>query len=550
MPTWTKTDLGVIYHDCKKKQEARAAKRRRPAKIRLWDGDFNLRGRVVGSYNNDFDHVLNDTGSGTIDLPDTHYLAKWVVRYWERGTANVHVTVDKDGTRWGGRLESVSSELTSEGDVTVRLTFLSDYEELKHVILFPNPFTPPEVQFPKVWLLAGPACWVLKMSLFANLFREFANLWSLPDDPLDFDSWTQSLDYKRWPILVKPGSLLLDDSAWTVIHADMDTWHDASKTILGGGQLAVVCRRWLVGDEQPWPGANLNRNGQLIVDVVDKSGWFEQTAVGGTIAGGLVRTVLQVADNLVDEGRVYTEAAVRPSEYNLPGFLGTAPQAPWVVYRAGPRNRTMHSATWVHSPATVGRVTVGGHSMPGVNEAMEVAIQLTFSALSTYLFLPDLGAPAATLFMPLLEDTLMAYMSVESGARQSSLGWSHYRENFEDGASQAWTLSALLAIRDGFFKTRQIDSFSFTVGDGEPYLIGENGEGHFGPGDRVGAEIPGSGGQVTVQQVVSLRLSETPDGTSEWEITMGARTAGADPVNDLIDWVKDQASALHELGMI
>ena len=40
------------------------------------------------------------------------------------------------------------------------------------------------------------------------------------------------------------------------------------------------------------------RHGALIIDVVDKSGYYAETALMGTLAGGLVRTVASIADNL------------------------------------------------------------------------------------------------------------------------------------------------------------------------------------------------------------------------------------------------------------
>ena len=544
--------LEGIYQAALNRRAKREKARREAPLVRLFDGDWNLMGQVKGEYSASFEWKLNDTGSGQIDLPYDHHLAVWATEYSSRKKQNIHVAVDKDGARWSGRCREVTTKMDASGVRTVQLHFMHDYEELKHITCWPNPLTPASVQFPKRFMLAGPSIYVLKAALFLNLFRLQGNLWRLPDDPLSFQGWTQGLNYKQWPILVKPSSLLLDDSQWTVISSRMDTWHEMAEVTLGDGQLYVECRRWLPGDEQPWPGAGLYRPGQLVVDIKDKSGWWDQTAIGGTIAGGLVRTGLEVADNLVDEVRFALEKVSEVPEYGVSGFLGVNPKQPWVVYRSEGDNRTAETTSFTWKPATVGQITVGGKSMPGVNEGISAAIQISFNALANYLFLPQAGGAVDSLLKPLYEDTLLAFMSLKSPLRTMSLGWSHYYEDFSNSSVSAWTLSAIIALRTGFYNTRQQTAHSFTVGDGAPYLIGEHGQGHFFLGDRVGAEIPGSqSGRVVVDQVTSLKLAwdaSTPHG---WDITVGkASSITDDPVAHALERIKDVTSSVHELGVI
>lgn len=547
----SKAELDSIWDAAVERKESRARKRREPPLVRLWDGDWNLRGRVTGEYAAEFEFKLNDTGAGKVDLPFDHHLAQWVSRYWERDVQNVFITVDKDGARWSGMLDKCTTDQDESQLRVTHLEFLHDYEQLKHIDVWPNPFTPASVQFPKQFILAGPSVYTLKTALFLNLFRIQGNLWRLPDDPLSFNGWLQGLNYKQWPILVTPSSLLLDDSQWTIVSSRFKTWHDMASTTLGDGQLYVECRRWMLGDEQPWPGAGLNRNGQLIIDIKDKSGWFEQTAIGGTIAGGLIRTGIDIADNLIDEVRYDLEAVVDADEYNIPGFLGIAPKQPWVVYRTDDKVNTAESTSFTWQPATVAQVNVGGKSMPGVNEGISAAVQLAFNALSTYLFLPSMGGPVDTLLKPIYEDTLLAFMSLKSPLRTTSLGWSHYYERFQDGGDQAWTLSAIIALRNGFWATRQRTSHTMKIGDGAPYLVGDRGEGHLFLGDRVGGQIPGAPtGRVVVEQVASLSLSWDADKPHEWEITTGDPDADTDPLDHALSRVKDAFAAIHDLGVI
>ena len=547
----TTSELDNIYDSIAEFKHQRELKRRTDPVVRIFDGDFNLRGYVTGHYSCEVEFLLNDTGGGHLNLPEDHHIAQWVFKYWERDTSNVHMVVDKDGARWDGKLDSCTVSQDEDGVRTVELKFLSSYEELKHILVWPNPFLPTAIQFPKQFILAGPSVYCLKTALFLNLLRIQGNLWSLPDDPLSFNGWKQGLNFREWPVLVKPQSLTGDSSQWTVINSRFKTWHDMAETTLSDGQLYVECRRWFPGDPQPWDGADLYRPGQLIVDIKDKSGVWEQTSTGGNLFSGLVRTIIQVADNLIDETRVHAGIAQNANEYTLANYLGTNPKQPWVVYRTDDKVNTAESTEFTWQPATVSQVVVGGKSMPGVNEGISAAVQLAFNTLSTYLFLPSLGGPADTLLKPIYEDTLLAFMDIKSPVRTNQLGWSHYRERFQDGGDQAWTLSAIIALRNGFWATRERTSHTLKVGDGAPYLIGDRGEGHLFLGDRVGGQIPGAKeGTVVVDQVSSLKLSWDATTPHEWEITVGDPNAIDDPLNHALGRIKELVAAVHDLGVI
>ena len=52
-----------------------------PPRIRLWDGDYRLRGEVAGERSGNFEFVENDVGTAEIVLPLDHYLAKWIMGF-------------------------------------------------------------------------------------------------------------------------------------------------------------------------------------------------------------------------------------------------------------------------------------------------------------------------------------------------------------------------------------------------------------------------------------------------------------------------------------
>lgn len=527
--------------------------RRQPPLMRLFNGSWEMRGVVRGEVSTNVKHVLNDTGSCEVTLLSTHHLAVWAQgqRYQDRNR-NVHITIDYTGSRWAGRLSELKTEVTEDGTFCT-MTFMSDIEELKHILCWPNPFSPAALQFPRVWGLAMPSVSALKLTLMVNLMRLQGNLWALPDDPLNFDSWLQGMQYKEWPILVKPQSLFLDDSPWTIVQARFDTFYDIAKPIVDDGQLMLDLRRWLPGDPQPWPGANLYRPGQLIVDIVDKSGWWDQTAVGGTIVGGLVRDILTIGDDLVDDMRQSTGSITNPEEYAVSGFLGVSPKQPWVVYRNDGRPNGIRTAdevevTW--TPATVTQVVTGGTSMPGVQEAFEATIQTIGSLMATFMMVPNLAEPALTLLKPLFEDTILAFQSFKHPTRGAQLGWSHYFEDW-GGETTAYTLSGVLATRQAVRNTRDKVAASAKVSDGSPYLIGDRGEGHYFLGDRIGIQDPTSqDGRVIVEQVAELELSWDADTPHEWKITIGERNIDRDPVTRITDKTKQLGSLIKEAGLM
>ncbi|WP_139180002.1 hypothetical protein [Gordonia westfalica] len=69
------------------------------------------------------------------------------------------------------------------GQRMLHVTFLTDYENLKWIDVWSNPFLPAIFQFPRIFLLAGPSIWVLKTALLLQLWRINSSIWQIPDDP-------------------------------------------------------------------------------------------------------------------------------------------------------------------------------------------------------------------------------------------------------------------------------------------------------------------------------------------------------------------------------
>ncbi|MCK2200175.1 phage tail protein [Corynebacterium callunae] len=540
--------LQASWDDAQEKRDARRNARRTPPLVRIWDGDWNFIGVVHGEISGTFSWKMNDTGTGELVLPLDHYISKWVVAYKDR-KKNVHVTVDKDGARWGGRMRRFRLVKDKDGKRSVVMPFLHDYEEVKRIYMWSNAFLPAIVQFPRVSILAGPSRWVLKTMLLMNLWRTEGSLWALPDDPLDLGSWTDTWDMNSWSKVIKPSSLLGDGTPWTIASSRFKTWHEMAEDTLGDAELMVECRRWLTGDPPPWPGADL-RNGCLVIDIVDKSGRWSPDGhgAGGNILTGIWNTVTSIAENGVDNEESMVSVPDTIPEYGVAGWLGTVPQRPYVTYRDGAVTG-VEAAEFVWEPSQAVQVTGGGHSAPGVNETISAGIQAIGNILGTAIFVPTAGTIADTFLKPIYEDTIAAFMAVKSPIRSMESGWSHYEEFFARGSDQAYTLAGIIAMRAGFWETREKVSHQLSVQDGAPWFIGESGQGHFFLGDRIASTVIGlPEGEMIVEQVHGLTYAWDRDSMG-WDIDLGDPRSGESGLDRVVREVSKMTSAIQQLGV-
>lgn len=573
------------------------AERLKPPTVRLWDGGYTLRGEVAGWRAIDYEFIENDTGVATLKLSLDHYLARWIMDFRGRSKRNVHVTIDKQGSRWSGFMDHYTVKKEKGGDVYLEVVFKHDYEQAKHILCWANPFLRPEVQFPKLWVIFGPAKWCLLMTLFVNILRLETSLWTLPDNPLDITEWMPlSFNPSNWRNIVKPFPLLADNSNLSVVFSRFKTWHDVAKKVLADAQLTVVCRRYLHG-EDPHPFHELAgpvlgldvvetlfsaiplRHGCLVWDIVDNSDWGTETAFGGSLLTGFIRAVVSIASDGYTEGvDVFTGDPTFPGEYYTPWFLGTSPQAPWVVFEEGPLTG-IESSEFSYYEATDTSFLTGGHSMPGVNEAISAGVNMagdfltsiinsmlsSGGAFGTAIDLPPLGGIMDALAKILYEDTFLAFNEVPTlraagleglpiaGLENlvSGLGDFHMYEGWGDGADRANTLSALMAIRAKMFATRARTSHTLKIADAAPYVFGEAGYGHAWLGNRVGTSVLGfpTPDTVFVERISKLKYGWDENGSKGWEATIGYREP-QDPALKALDWIREINGSLGQLGIL
>jgi hypothetical protein len=585
-----------VWDSCAAWKADREAKRLAPPVIRFWDGDYNLRGQVAGERKGTFEFIENDVGTASIELPLEHYLSKWVMDHKGRTKRNIHMTIDKQGARWSGCMDSYRVVRDKKGQAFIELTFKHDLEQAKHILCWANPFLRPEFQFPKLWIIFGPAKWCLLTTLFVNLLRLETSLWTLPDNPLDISEWMgPSFWPGTWRNMVKPSPLLNDNSNLTVVFSRFKPFYDVAKTVLEDAQLSLTCRRYLSTDDpHPFTSDSLSgwfknvlpedlftlipiRHGCLIWDIVDRSGWGEETTFGGSVLTGLIRSVVTfTSDGLTEGVNVFSGDPTYPGEYYIPDFFGTLPKAPWVVYEEGFYSG-IDESEFIYYEATDTSVVMGGKSAPGINEGISTGINIAGDFLTSLInsTLAPAGAVGGAIDMPPLggvmdavakifyEDVVAAFMEFPSlraaeinlpmvGLENvlTGLGDFHYFEGWAEGADRAFTISALAAARSKFWKTRAHHSHTIKVSDAAPYYIGDNGEGDFWLGDRVATTVLGYPAPDTlfVERVNKIKYSWDSNGPTGWVLDVGYREP-ADPVIKSFEMIRDINGAISQLGV-
>ena len=556
-----------IWAETRKQRRAEKRLRQEPPVVMIWDGDWNPHFQLTQEYSAQFSLISNDSGPGKTVIPFDAAVAQWIHDMQgriDRGEKRgVHITVDHVGARWGGRLDSAAVKLAEDGTRTLEVTWLHDYESLKWYTVWSNPFLPAIVQAPRAFVLAGPTPWILKTALHFQHIREHNPLITIPDDPLDFGSYFTVLDQSQWHMVVKPTSFIqsmLDGSVWGILSSRWQTWHDMAKQLLEDGEYSVDLRRWLEGDDIPWDGAPWHdmegnvirtpRNGQLIFDIVDKSGVYVGTSHGGRWWDGIVRSVAEFADDFIDSTTNIVADTSIPEEYFLPGLRLTKKELPYVIFEEGEQSAIQTSDVIV-SPAKGVQVACGGHSAPGVNESISASVQAAFDILGGIAQIGSLGGTVDTLIKPLYEDVFAAFWAVKSTQRAQHSGWDRYHEWWQDGANKAYTIASLMVLRAGFWATRTTVSVKLAVVDGTPYRIGSSGLGDFWLDDRVGFILKDDPrGIIHMDRCRRIDMAwDDENPFAEYELVIGDDRALQDPAQRAWGKIENIIAALRDLGV-
>lgn len=487
---------------------------RAPAKCTIFDGNWTMdtRQHVSGEISGDCEEILNDTGEATIKMFGSHKLAGWIEDELD-DEEDVHAVIEVSGVRWSGIVQDIVEQGTEDGQEYFTLKMISEYEHMKRIVCYCNPFFPAEFQFPKLWAYAGPSVTGVKTLIFLNLLRRFAPLWALPEDLFNPQNWLANLNPNNWPIVVMPGNVLTDTSMWTVLSTRMGMFHDVVAPTLADAQLRIVLKRWLPGDPQPAPTHFTLTKPTLVVDVVNQSGYVGPS---GTLFDGLLHFAKSVADDFINEVSTQFAYNVNQPEYDITGFLGTIKE-PWVAFRKAHQTGATGIIEWERHriKANASIVVTGGHSPDWVNTGLKLLVNGVLGYIGAMF-----GNPGLTLglFDSVVEDVVLAFHRVGNPIRQAKMGLRGppLGEVFESTGGTGFSLTALQAIRVGMWRSRSMQTFKFTVRNGAPFWVGR----HFDLGDRVAFEY-GRRARLHVERVHSRRCSWDRGSDAKWTCSVG-----------------------------
>lgn len=544
--------LDFTSYECELWREKLLAKRRQKPFIRIWknreDGEPGL--EYVGRIDYDdtirasFPFRKNESAQGVLEIRIDHYISEWIrnVVTTEELKKNIVITVDLYGgeMRWSGLLKSHSIKVNNEGIRYHEITWNDDLQFLQFLLCPPNPVLPINIfQFPRVFTLIGPAKWAISVMILVNLLRVEGNLWQLPDDPFDLEQWLPwnsdllPINWKNWQCHIKCSPFLLDDSSlWVLLASRMNPIDSVIADALDDSGLTLRYRRVFSDLGEDTEGVlfvDEVANGALVFELVDDSGYrspLSGTFLEGTIADGFVRSAAVYLGGFVEDsvGLIADSQNLYPDQYWGPGFLGTLAQAPWLVIRDNSWTMIDSSElTW--SPATAVRVVVGGDN-PAADAIAQLIIETTGNLLGYFLLggFSSAGTIAADIIMPFLRGTIAAWIEHKHGARATALGWVHLWELYQTGAEQnAWSLSALAALRGGFLASRSETSHTMSLKGTRWILPGL----HFNVGSRVGSTVTEYPNFIFCNQVESIELTwdHTGDNGLDFTIQVGRNKA-------------------------
>jgi hypothetical protein len=508
----------------------------------------------------------NQSAQAILELRYDHYISEWIrtVPNDPEQCKNIVVRVDLFGgkLRWTGLLHHFAAKVNAEGIHYMELTFHDDIQFLQFLLGPPNPVLPiPVFQFPRVLPIFGPAKWACSILILINLIRKEGNLWQLPDDPFDLEQWVSILpsEWANWQCHIKANPIPLDDSSlWTVFGTRMNPIDSVISDPMEDAQLTLKYRRVFTEEGETMDGVLFVEpdgfaNGALVYEIVDDSGYYDLLAgtfLGGTIASGFIRSLVQYVGGFVEDSitTISDDETLYPDEYWGPGWLSTLAVAPWLVIRdSGYTPVESRDLTW--SPATAVSVVVGGDNP--IADAIARLIIETAGNVAGYFLLGGFssgGTIIADIVMPFLEGTIAAWLEWKNIGRAGQLGWVHLWELYQQGAeNNAWSLSALAALRGGFLATRAETSHTVNLRGTNWVLPGV----HFEVGSRVGHTMRGFYPLIFVNQCESIEVKWDNTGSDPLSYTcqFGQNKAAMTSGERAMRLVKRLAELIHNIGV-
>ena len=531
--------------------------RQRPL-IRLWDKDMQYIGQIAQEKSVQVEEVAADSGGASIVIRRDNWLSETIL-YDRRAVEDLHITLDPVATqtnwrtRWGGKVTAVNAKRGQDGLHTVELQAVSNREHLKHILCAATPFSPPEFQPSKMWMLPFNCRTALTISLFINLARQYEPFLAIPTNILNPVHWLTTeignINPLNWPVQPQFLNIFTDQSRLEIFTSRWSDFHTSSQSMLEDSGCQWRAYTWLTEDEDSphpelaqvgnaLPGGLVNKIAQglvrptrncVVMAVEDKSG---VTGPTGTLLDGPINLIAATADDLLTETLVpqYDQNGDGQTDPLIRKWFGAAPEVPWVTFRDGDYSAIVESQRVIHG-STARSIVVGGKSPGWVNELQTFGIKYGLAQISQAI----MAGPAGTYEQPgspgleevyqgQFDDMVLAYQRFTDPIRALQAGDFAFLENFEQGSSgSAYTVSGELDIRTGQWKSRAYTNFKVSIRNGFPWVANMD----FTLGDRVSFEMANV---LLVDHVSAIRYKWDKDSPVRVELSVGNDNQEGDPV--------------------
>ena len=171
------------------------------------------------------------------------------------------------------------------------------------------------------------------------------------------------------------------------------------------------------------------------------------------------------------------------------------------------------------------------------------------SAAGVQVSIGSLGGALNAFLEPIYRDSLLSFMSVPLLLRVAQQGWGHYLETTSTNVTQAFTAASVMDLRARRRETDADTAFTLKVANATPWLIGADGFGHWGLGDRVGGTQKYLMPKVFVRRCRELDISW--DNAKGLDITahFGDTKPKKDGIEHMADLISKSMSGLQQIGL-
>lgn len=458
-----------------------------------------------------FTEIDNVPGGFTVLVPDDEHWGEYFYGQ-PRDTARP-IVLDLPG--WRSFWLTVAFTRTRQGRRRfIEVSALHCTEYMNWGRIFPDPGLPPEFQPSKWYSPIGPAATVCSRIYGSVLTR---------------------LQGGQWPIMVHPRfGREPDPTEWTSGTYRMDKAYDAIKEICDAEDLQIVPTLYIHGeDAQPFPHLQVLHRTTLIFDFVPR---INSRAITGTVSGGLFRTGLAIARDILEWVAYPVLDPTSPQSIDeLTGRDGEV----FPVYRTGQWSPVDDLSQTTHIQMAT-RITAGGKSPDYINDLAVGAVTGVLSFIGSFFGLGGLRIPSLE---ERAKDVAMAFHSVEDRRAAEVGGPWRLREAFADSQSSGLSLQIFQAMKSTAFAHRGYTSHAITVANGQPYLVGK----HIKVGWPVGVEMPD--GTVEVDRVTEITYEDSRDAKGRITIQIGSGEAEAEPGIRGLSKLRRFGGWLHRVSM-